>query len=1081
MGPDQPSPATARRHDATHSPPERFLAGWWLALVLGVLLPCPSAAARTPPGRLPFVPYGAEVGLGQWNITNIAQDSTGLLWVGTDDGLYRYDGHRFQPVPLPPGLSSGFVHRLAPGREGGMWCMLRRGTAHWHQGRWRVLDEARELGAPLSALVTDAAGTAWATSKSGLFREREEGHFEPVSDFPGPQAQQLFFTPQGDLYVQAGPLLQQRTAQGRWHALTQADGLPSLSWLHTLHPDSTGRLWFGGQRQLVSYHPPSRRVEDFSALVGERWIVGITTDLDGTTWLGSTRGLLALERGQPRDVALQLNGSLQSLFVDREGSLWVGVNGLYRLAGRGLWRHYGAEEGLGPRTVWSLVRDRDGTLWVGTNKGLARATETGFHMEPEVPSIPLLAVQPLADGRLWLAGTSSDVLRYEPRTRRLERFALEGATRGVVVFDVALDAQGRLWVGSSEGLFVGEASAAAPRLTRSPLEPLSDRNWWVDDLLVDSQQRLWVAGHMGLIQVGLEHGEVRRLGKAEGLRTDQVTLMTERRNGELCVAYRYGSGLGCFRYDGEHASGWMQLDRASGLSSDTLYQLGEDAAGRLWAGSGKGMDLIEAGRVVEHFTSADGLPGDDHNSRAFLAEPNGDVWVGTNAGLGRFLGARYGGPPRPPPMLLTSATAGGVDLLRAPRPLELPYQHGTLEFDVAPLGFLHPGSVERQVRLVGVDEEFHPEPEQGRLRYVGLPPGDYELLARARYPYGEYGPVTRFSFAVRPAWWQTWWARLGAVLSLVGALALVGRVRQMALRRRNAQLEQLVAERTEALERAQARVVELERESTEQRMAGGFAHEMRNALAGARLMLSRVLHSDAADSTLCADNSQKLKELYLGVRERLTPEERPGVATLLKQLNANEALLDTAVRGTVTQVDRGLAITRLLLEYSRLGRETPGREPVSLAALARSILAEMEEDLRVHAIRPELAVPEQAVLTGREEHFYSVLKNLVSNARDALVDTPGERARCIRIAAVEQGEQLRLEVEDTGPGIPPEYLERIFEPFFSTKPETGVGLGLGVVRKLVLLYGGTVEVRSEVGQGTRFVLTLPRSGARASG
>ncbi|WP_309890184.1 ATP-binding protein [Archangium sp.] len=94
-------------------------------------------------------------------------------------------------------------------------------------------------------------------------------------------------------------------------------------------------------------------------------------------------------------------------------------------------------------------------------------------------------------------------------------------------------------------------------------------------------------------------------------------------------------------------------------------------------------------------------------------------------------------------------------------------------------------------------------------------------------------------------------------------------------------------------------------------------------------------------------------------------------------------------------------------------------------------------------------MPEQAVVTGREEHCYC--------------------------------EQLRLEVEDTGPGIAPEYLERIFEPFFSTKPETGVGLDLGVVRKLILLYGGTVEVRSAVGQGTRFVLTLPRSGARSNG
>ncbi|HYO74547.1 MAG TPA: two-component regulator propeller domain-containing protein, partial [Archangium sp.] len=152
MGPDQPSPGAACRHEATHSPPERFLAGGGLGLLLWVLLLCPPAAsAQTPPGRLPFVPYGAEVGLGQWNIRAIAQDSTGLLWVGTDDGLYRHDGHRFQPVPLPPGLTSSFVLRLAPGREGGMWCVMHRGTAHWSQGHWRVLDEARELGAPLTS------------------------------------------------------------------------------------------------------------------------------------------------------------------------------------------------------------------------------------------------------------------------------------------------------------------------------------------------------------------------------------------------------------------------------------------------------------------------------------------------------------------------------------------------------------------------------------------------------------------------------------------------------------------------------------------------------------------------------------------------------------------------------------------------------------------------------------------------------------------------------------------------------------------------------------------------------------------
>jgi signal transduction histidine kinase len=112
-------------------------------------------------------------------------------------------------------------------------------------------------------------------------------------------------------------------------------------------------------------------------------------------------------------------------------------------------------------------------------------------------------------------------------------------------------------------------------------------------------------------------------------------------------------------------------------------------------------------------------------------------------------------------------------------------------------------------------------------------------------------------------------------------------------------------------------------------------------------------------------------------------------------------------------------------------------------------------------------------------HHHSIVDNLVRNARDALLDRKGEGPRRLLIELVEGASGWVLRVEDTGSGIAAEHRERIFEPFFSTKPNTGTGLGLGVVRKLVGLYGGTIEVESEVGRGTVFVIELPR-GERGS-
>jgi histidine kinase len=330
---------------------------------------------------------------------------------------------------------------------------------------------------------------------------------------------------------------------------------------------------------------------------------------------------------------------------------------------------------------------------------------------------------------------------------------------------------------------------------------------------------------------------------------------------------------------------------------------------------------------------------------------------------------------------------------------------------------------------------------------------------------------------VAPPWWRSPWAPALGLL-LLGLAGTVGfRLRQHVLQRRNAELEAFVSLRTAELTRTQQRLHALEKAALEQRMAGGFAHEMRNALTGAKLLLGRIFRGPQGTS-LPEDTSGKLMALYLQVREALPPEQHVPVARLLQEINGNEEQTDELLKDVDAALGRALGITRQILEYAQLGEQNPGLEPVPLRPLVQAILEESREALASVELRVE--VPEACLWYGRQEHFYSILKNLVLNALDALRDKPGEGPRRLKVEGRWSEQDCTVRVEDTGAGIAPQHRSRLFEPFFSTKPDSGTGLGLAMVARLVSLYGGTVSVESEPGQGAAFTVSLPHARPESS-
>jgi PAS domain S-box-containing protein len=286
----------------------------------------------------------------------------------------------------------------------------------------------------------------------------------------------------------------------------------------------------------------------------------------------------------------------------------------------------------------------------------------------------------------------------------------------------------------------------------------------------------------------------------------------------------------------------------------------------------------------------------------------------------------------------------------------------------------------------------------------------------------------------------------------------------------NEELEERVKKRTQQLEEAHAKIVKLEKEALEIQMAGGFAHEMRNALVGAKLMLASVTDSGV---TLCQKNAEILGELYDLIARYMPDEQQDDILDCLGRLEQHEGALDNVFHMVDQSINSALEVTTLTLEYSKLGRATAGDEIVDLRMVIEQIIQEHAANFAEDRITIRLQLSADTPLLGYESHFYSIINNLVLNARDELIEVEDDRARFIEVTLHQEAQTLILTVTDNADGIPEETLPKIFEPFFSTKPTTGTGLGLSFVSKLVPMYSGTIAVTSEVNKGTTFTLTFP--------
>ena len=296
-------------------------------------------------------------------------------------------------------------------------------------------------------------------------------------------------------------------------------------------------------------------------------------------------------------------------------------------------------------------------------------------------------------------------------------------------------------------------------------------------------------------------------------------------------------------------------------------------------------------------------------------------------------------------------------------------------------------------------------------------------------------------------------------------------------------LDKIVDERTKSLRETQGKLIEAEKRTLEHRITGGFAHEMRNALSGAQLEFKTILNyknkgkpsaevlKDTTTSLL--KNINQIHEEFGIPRKRIADQLVPELKTIAEIANH----LSDTLHGVASDLDRGLAITTQIRDYAKMSELKRGYDKVDVMALLKGYKDRYLADFKSHNITYLVEGPEKVVMSADEIHLNSIFTNLINNARDAVIEQDSE-SKEIRVFVEEVDEEenkkIRIKVQDNGPGIAEEQLSEIFEPFFSTKPTSGTGLGLGIVKRLVQLYGGEIDVESKVGEETLFIITFPK-------
>jgi diguanylate cyclase (GGDEF)-like protein len=768
-----------------------------LALLAAMLCDPVSAAA---PMR--FERLGPDAGLSQQAVLAIGQDARGFMWLGTEDGLNRFDGFVFQHPDDSTGLGNAFVTDIELDASGAVWISTDGSGVLSRDPRTGQFSAAWSNGASdggglssARAVKVDNLGRVWiGTRDAGVVvydpRRRTFKRYRHAADDVTTLSADAIHSLQivaGGAWVGTEGGLDYIDSDldkpVRRHALAASTKqAPEARAVRALLEDRAGMLWIGTGYGLIQLEPRTGEQILFHAdprnpfALPANEVQTLLEDSARRLWVGTTAGLALYDphrlgfhtyKHDVADPTSLPDDRIVSLFEDRGGLLWVGT----QLAGAAKWNPrswslgHRIERDADPavNNITSFTQDRAGRVWIGTfGAGLRAVDETSgttrkWHPpRGEILDDSIMALLTDRSGTLWVGTMNAGLIRIAPDMKHTEVFRHDPSRAHSLPADGVMslleDSAGRVWVGT----YGGGLSRFAPA-TRDfrraaqdagPADPL--RSGRVTALTEDHHGRIWAgtdgAGlHVLVPTTGATRQWLHDPGDANSLGADTVYALHVDASGTLWIGTQ-GRGLDrvILQFPDLSQPQFVHYREAQGLPDNTVYAILSDDENNIWVSTGHGLASLSRGEHnVRSFHRSHGLQGEEFNFGAAFRSSSGQLYFGGTNGYNVFTPRRLQFNKHPPPVALT-----GVSILNQPvrtaapyeeiRQLQLGYRDQVVTFDFAALDFASPRENRYRYRLVGFDAGWVDAGVRRSATYTRLAGGEYTFQVQAANADGQW-------------------------------------------------------------------------------------------------------------------------------------------------------------------------------------------------------------------------------------------------------------------------------------------------------------------------------------------------------
>lgn len=1025
-----------------------------------------------------FSHYDISNGLTDNAVLSVLQDERGFVWMGTTNGLNRFDGHAFKTFRSVPGdstsIGSNYIYSLFKDVSQDLWVGTRAGI-YIFEPREEVFHrfdaataDGVEVNSLVSAIAADPDGRVWiATSGQGVFSwwkgeliqyintaEEDRRFLSTVNNYF------LYVDRQGTVWVAAQdlgtPLSRYDAGKDsfeRYPLQAPANVLDGLS-IYTLTEDEAGYLWLGswahGLCRLDKKTGETRFYLSPDQSQGALHVHSLLLYDSSTLLVGSDNGLhqLDMETGRSELITFSANQAdklsdrfIYPIFRDREGGLWIGtyfggVNYLPPAKGDLKGFQYAEKSNsVSGNIISRFCEDQQGNIWIGSDDGglsfldVASGQFTNYLPAPgrnslSYHNIHALYMEP-EDNKLWIGTYSGGLNVLDLDTKRFKLYGYESGLNNSSVYALYKDSKRELWVGTMSSILTYNPDT--DNFTR-----LRNTETTTLDIIEDPEGHLWFAtGGKGLLRYDAltERWDqyTYSLQDPSSIPSNQVNCLCLDHQADLWIGTENGLAL----WDAENEEFRPVVLPVPSNSICDIVSYKEE----LWLTTTNGLICYDPAReTVRTLFKSDGLLSDQFVTKAALLSSAGELYLGTINGFNVLKPDLISENTYIPPVYITNLQIFNRDerisregilnsSIEYMDSIELSYKQNVFSIEYAALSYSSPDRNQYRYRMTGFDRDWNVVGNQRKATYTNLPPGEYDFQVIASNNDGRWNETGKtLRVIIHPPFWRTGIAYFFYILITFATLGyIIWFIRRKAERRQNYRIREIEREKEKELQEAKITFFTQ------------IAHEIRTPVS-----------------------------LIIGPMEKMKGKSEQIPSVIQEDLD----VIDRNGQRLLTLINQ-------LLDFRKIeeGSNRIVFSKVNIHELLDNIRKRFKPLMEQKGLNFQMETGDNPLMADVDpEAFTKMVSNLLTNA--------AKHAKSqIAVSAIGENEQLILKVTDDGEGIPQQEYTNIFKPFYQVinNKKEGSGIGLSLVKQLVKAHNGVIEVDSLVHIYTTFIIRMPIS------